>query len=140
MFEEKFDPVVNLEFIRGMTHDPKIIPLKSLTSFLANEAIYECVRGSFTGINLLHKDKKVAVQIAKMEQDTIAQAHTHINNVEYAIVVEGEVFSRVGETVKNAKVGECVVVNPGETHVVFCHVPTTMICITIPASEGYPNE
>jgi mannose-6-phosphate isomerase-like protein (cupin superfamily) len=135
--QEGFDPIENLKKIREFT-ERNITPLKSLGTFVNDEVSYECLKGSCKGW-ALKKTEHVAVQYAEMEANTEMREHTHIGNDEYLIVIEGELFSRIGEEVSSARAGGCLHIEAGQTHVPFCEVQTKIIGVTVPASEGYPN-
>ena len=136
---KKFDPYENLERIRKNIELHSDIPLKSLGTFIGNEVSYECVRGSCRGW-ALKKTSYVAVQYAEMAAETEMSPHTHNGNEEYLIVIEGELFSQTEGDVISAKAGGCIHVGAGQTHVAYCIIPTAVIGVTVPASEGYPDE
>jgi len=133
-----FDPEATLARIKEFTERADIIPLKSIGTFINNEVTYECEKGNCRGW-ALWKTEGCAVQYAEMEADTIMREHTHTGNKEILVVIEGELFSRIGDEVSSAKVGECIVIPAETTHTPFTEIQTKVIGITIPASEGYPN-
>lgn len=135
----KFDALENMRAIRILSERPDVIPLKSIAAFVRDEVVYTCEKGSAQGLALM-KDDHVAVQFAYMSADTVMDRHTHIGNTEFLIVIAGELFSKIGDEVKSAKAGEIIVIPAGQTHIPYCEVPTTLIGITVPASEGYPSE
>jgi mannose-6-phosphate isomerase-like protein (cupin superfamily) len=136
---DKFDSHENMRVIRVLSEKPDVIPLKNIAAFVGAEVTYECKRGTCVGIALMKNDR-VGVQYAELSADTEMEAHTHIENEEHLIAVTGELFSKIGEEVKSAKAGEVMTIHSGQTHIPYCVVPTTVIGITVPASEGYPNE
>ena len=65
--------------------------------------------------------------------------HYHKNNKEYLICVKGSALLNIeGGFVRKLKIGDCALVNPGETHYSKpLEKDTKLLAICVPADNGY---
>lgn len=128
----------HLDRIRELTETLHVIPLKSIASLSEGRVYYDCLEGSCYGHNLFN-DGTIAVQYAEMEEGTVMKPHTHTDNKEYLIVISGHLQSTIDGVTSDARDGECIEIQPGETHIPSAPVKTRLIGITVPSSAGYPK-
>ena len=84
------------------------------------------------------KNKEVAVQHLSIEKNTILKKHVD-SVAEHIIVVDGEIFQDIDGSITNAKKNGYLFVAPNKPHLLYSHESAKVICISVPASEGYPN-
>jgi mannose-6-phosphate isomerase-like protein (cupin superfamily) len=133
-----FNSVENLERIRRMTESPIVMPLIELAHLIGKTVTYDCDQGSCTGVCLLNTEA-VAVQYATLGPGTKFKPHQHGNELEYLIVISGELYNIIGEITERIPPGGSMLVPMGTTHWVYTFVETHVVAITIPAAEGYPK-
>lgn len=107
---------------------------------------YDIVGGKAFGFNLLNIGK-VAVQRVEMPKGSTFPDHKHTCRrggpvVEYGVVFEGEIRVKNLTTGKEQILGpgDLVSLKPGEIHSGEAITDVSLINITVPAAEGYPEN
>jgi mannose-6-phosphate isomerase-like protein (cupin superfamily) len=125
----------NLERLRELTE--KFINFNSITKIDNTRVDYRVGSGHCEG-NGVFNDDRAAIQVANLGVDTIFPPHAHNEN-EILICIQGEVIVSSAIESRLLKVGDVIKIEPGMVHNCFSKDGATIIGITIPASEGYPD-
>lgn len=111
--------------------------LSDLVQYRSNNIIKYEGYGEIDGI-CLYNTGNVAVMRAIMEAGSVIFDHTH-KEIEIITVVFGELEFSIEGDVKRITKGEVIKILPAQLHHCTALQNTEMICITIPASRGYPG-
>jgi quercetin dioxygenase-like cupin family protein len=130
-----FNSKENMVRISELTDDI----LKGLTIFANNSVEYKINSGKCVGVGLL-KQKDVAVQFVTYSPNSFFPNHSHTNEKEIAIIVSGEFINIMNGEEKKYLSEDVVVIPKGISHSHIIPDGCTLIAITIPASEIYPND
>lgn len=87
----------------------------------------------------LYKDKDVAVQMLFMAAGTQFPEHTHIQEKEWIIVINGSAKIWIDDVEYNVKARDHVVIEPDQNHSGYAVEDLWHLAISIPADDGYPN-
>jgi quercetin dioxygenase-like cupin family protein len=111
--------------------------LASLVLSVNNGVIeYDAAEGTILGFPLFHTPK-VAVQRHFLSSGTVFGNHTHEQR-EWLLVYDGELKVQVEDKEERLSVAECVFVDAAQEHSLEAIRDTWLICVSIPAAEGYP--
>lgn len=133
-----FNPVENLEKIRSYTHRTDVVPLSHVIETQDGITSIRSTTGAAICKGILNHPE-VAVMYITMEANTVGASHTQAE-AEYVIVVEGEVFQNINGVITSAKAGGHLFVPPNNEHQHYCETPSKAIAVSVPSSEGYPND
>lgn len=97
---------------------------------------YEAGDGTVLGFPLFNTPK-VAVQRHFLSSGAVFGNHTHEQR-EWILVYEGELRVHVSGKEERLSLAQCVFVDVGQEHSLEAIVDTWLICVSIPAAEGYP--
>ena len=119
--------------------------LRRLTKLLPNTpnghpvVSYDVGSGSSVGYGLLKTDD-IAVQSNVLEAGTKFPYHTHTDIREWIIVYKGEIiFTLEGGEEVLVQRGECITLDPGQSHCAYAPIECHLIGVTVPADKGYPD-
>lgn len=98
---------------------------------------YEMDQGFAIGHGVLH-DHDCAVQKYFATANSVFPEHIH-DEWEYFIVIRGEGTIVIDGKESTFKAKDCIVIEPGQTHLWRYDTPVEMIAVTIPASRGFPS-
>ena len=98
---------------------------------------YEVEEGNIFGFGLF-KNEEVAIQRVFLSSDSVMPKHIH-DEIEYIIIYRGEVEITSEDTKNLLKTGDFIVFPPHKSHKVVAIQDSWAICITIPASEMFPD-
>ena len=79
-----------------------------------------------------------AVQELFVSEGSVFPQHNH-DEWEYLIVISGEGEVEIDGTKQPFHARDCLVIKPGQVHTWWYRTATKQICITIPASRGFPD-
>lgn len=99
---------------------------------------YETERGTSFGIPL-RREAALAVQIVFMCAGTLVAEHVH-DETEWLLVYQGRLRLHLGNETEEYGVAEGRSIEPSLPHQSEALEDTWMLCATIPAAEGYPNN
>ncbi len=83
------------------------------------------------------KENSTAIAKVEMNGDCHLTPHTH-KEKEFLVVINGEMDLRIEKCIKTYKIGDCATIEPNQVHEVI-KGNATLIAITVPKSEGFPN-
>lgn len=125
-----------LERLESLLEHPPV--LEDLVASMAERFVeYTVERGFAVGHGVLH-DNDCAILKLFISAGTVFPVHIH-NEYEYIIIVDGEGDYTIDGDTKPFKPLDCVVLKPGQLHTWYYRTNTRQICITIPASKGFPH-
>jgi quercetin dioxygenase-like cupin family protein len=134
-----FDPILNLAKIREYTSRADVVPIHNIAHIQGSMVEYDCIQGSCKAVSLAYHSQ-IGVIKAELTENTVVCNHIH-PELEILHILSGEMFQELaGASVTSAKPDEQLIAPPNVEHKHYCIVPTTLIAITIPASEGYPHN
>jgi quercetin dioxygenase-like cupin family protein len=86
----------------------------------------------------LLKQENVSVLIAELKAGGFVENHVHDCH-EWVIVCKGELTIEDSSGAKIYKVAECWYGAPGNTHKTTANIDSTVIGVTVPMEEAYPD-
>jgi len=132
------EKIMDMDILEQLT---KTLP--DLSVFARGEALgcmeYEVEGGTSFGWNLLNIGE-VAVQRNFMSKGTTFPGHTHPSN-EWVVVSKGKLqFTIDHEQQDVVYIGQCQFLPANCFHSAYALEDTSIIGITVPAAEGYPDD
>ena len=132
---------------RGMEKSFDILELKAKTEKLpdlsslilsTNDGVirYDAGEGTILGFPLFNAPQ-VAVQRHFLSSGTVFGNHTHEQR-EWVLVYEGELVARIADKEERLSIADAVCIDVGQEHSLEAITDTWLICVSIPAAEGYP--
>jgi len=97
---------------------------------------YDAGDGTILGFPLFHTPQ-VAVQRHFLSSGTVFGNHSHEQR-EWVLVYEGELVARIAEKEERLSIADAVCIDIGQEHSLEAITDTWLICVSIPAAEGYP--
>lgn len=112
---------------------PDLVKTNSSPGFIE----YKMEQGTCLGYNLLNQ-KEIAVQKAFLSKGAVFPKHSH-EEKEILIVFQGELLVKIEESSHNISPSELIELLPHQIHSVTALSDTWVLCIAIPAAQGYPE-
>jgi quercetin dioxygenase-like cupin family protein len=121
----------HLAYLRQLTAE--------LPGMVAGTIHYTVENGTCLGFSMWHDDE-MAVQRAFMSKGTVFPAHIHPGH-EWVIIKSGHGRAHVvGQDPLDLTPGMGVHFEPGQEHTFEVTEDTWLLCLTVPADEGYPHN
>jgi len=119
---------------------PYIKKLKTILSDLVeeqSEGHVEYLNGAEG--EALYKDNDVAVQMLTLKTGERFPEHQHLIEKEWIILIKGSGTVWVDNQPKRLIPRDYLVIEPGQNHYGLANEDTWLLCVAIPADEGYPD-
>jgi quercetin dioxygenase-like cupin family protein len=130
----------NIERLRELTEKlPEVVPLEAVVQLEDGRYVeYDVLRG-FCSSYGLYNNEQVAVARSVATGGTLFPKHDHGEH-EFVIVVQGSGRITIGENEVIEFEGPfSYTFLPGVSHEFEFDTMTKMICVTVPASKGFPD-
>ena len=132
----EFQPSESLEKLKLLTEKPS--PTLDEHAVRIGRIIdYKMVKGMAVSWGLYNEDG-ISVARTKFAADSEFPEHSH-DEKEFISVYEGELHLFVDGKEHILGVGDCFVINPGQTHYAINKPLTKIVVHSIPASVGFPE-